>query len=82
MKRLKYIDTAKGYLILLVVLAHVLIVLNPHYAKLYYTAPQAFIYTFHMPAFSPFSSFTAFCLMLKSGKNAVQRSSLSADFRR
>lgn len=51
MERLKYIDTAKGYLMLLVVLGHVLIVLNPYYANLYYTAPQAFIYTFHMPAF-------------------------------
>ena len=47
MERLKYIDTAKGYLMLLVVLGHVLIVLNPYYANLYYTAPQAFIYTFH-----------------------------------
>ena len=36
---------------LLVVIGHVLIVLNPEYNKLYYTAPQAFIYTFHMPAF-------------------------------
>lgn len=51
MERLKYIDTAKGYLMLLVVLGHVLIVLNPYYANLYYTAPQAFIYTFHMPLF-------------------------------
>ena len=51
MKRVEYVDTAKGYLMLLVVIGHVLIVLNPHYAKLYYTAPQAFIYTFHMPAF-------------------------------
>ena len=36
---------------LLVVIGHVLITLNPWYNKLYYTAPQAFIYTFHMPAF-------------------------------
>lgn len=51
MKRVEYVDTAKGYLMLLVVIGHVLIVLNPEYNKLYYTAPQAFIYTFHMPAF-------------------------------
>lgn len=51
MKRVEYVDTAKGYLMLLVVIGHVLIVLNPEYGKLYYTAPQAFIYTFHMPAF-------------------------------
>lgn len=51
MKRVKYIDTAKGYLILLVIIGHVLIVLNPDYDKIYFTAPQAFIYTFHMPAF-------------------------------
>lgn len=51
MKRIKYLDTAKGYLMLLVVLGHVLIVLNPAYDRLYFTAPQAFIYTFHMPAF-------------------------------
>lgn len=51
MKRIEYIDTAKGYLMFLVVLGHVLIVLNPDYATIYYTVPQAFIYTFHMPAF-------------------------------
>lgn len=51
MKRVKYIDTAKGYLMILVVIGHVLIVLNPDYDKIYFTAPQAFIYTFHMPAF-------------------------------
>lgn len=51
MKRVQYIDTAKGYLMLLVVIGHVLIILNPEYNKLYYTAPQAFIYAFHMPSF-------------------------------
>lgn len=51
MKRVKYIDAAKGYLMLLVIIGHVLIVLNPDYDRLYYIAPQAFIYTFHMPAF-------------------------------
>lgn len=51
MKRIEYIDTAKGYLMIIVVLGHVLVVLNPGYGKLYYTAPQAFICTFQMPAF-------------------------------
>ena len=51
MKRVEYVDTAKGYLMLLVVIGHVLIILNPEYGKLYYTVPQAFIYAFHMPAF-------------------------------
>ena len=37
MKRVEYVDTAKGYLMLLVVIGHVLIVLNPEYNKLYYT---------------------------------------------
>lgn len=51
MKRIDYIDTAKGYLMLAVILGHVLIVLNPDYSKLYFTSVQAFIYAFHMPAF-------------------------------
>lgn len=51
MKRIDYIDTAKGYLMLAVILGHVLIVLNPDYSKLYFTSVQAFIYVFHMPAF-------------------------------
>lgn len=50
-KRIDYIDTAKGYLILAVILGHVLIVLNPDYSKLYFTAAEAFIGVFHMPAF-------------------------------
>lgn len=49
--RVKYIDAAKGHLMLLVILGHILIVLNPDYTKLYCTLPQAFIYTFHMPAY-------------------------------
>ncbi len=49
--RLRYIDTAKGYLMLLVILGHVLIVINPDYSILWCRLPQAFIYTFHMPAF-------------------------------
>ena len=51
MKRIDYIDTAKGYLMLAVILGHVLIALNPDYSKLYFTSVQAFIYAFHMPAF-------------------------------
>lgn len=49
--RIEYIDTAKAYLILLVILGHVLIVLNPGYDRRALTVAQAFIYTFHMPAF-------------------------------
>lgn len=49
--RIDYIDTAKAYLILLVVLGHILIVLNPGYDKIIFTLLQSFIYTFHMPAF-------------------------------
>ena len=51
MKRIDYIDTAKGYLMLAVILGHILIVLNPDYSKLYFTSVEAFIYAFHMPAF-------------------------------
>lgn len=49
--RISYFDTAKAILILLVILGHVLIVLNPGYDRLYLTVIQAFIYSFHMPAF-------------------------------
>lgn len=49
--RFAYLDTAKAYLIFLVILGHVLIVLNPGYDKLYFTVVQEFIYVFHMPAF-------------------------------
>lgn len=51
MKRIDYFDTAKAYLIVLVVLGHISIVMNPGYDKLYLTVFQVFIYTFHMPAF-------------------------------
>lgn len=51
MKRIDYFDTAKAYLIFLVVLGHILIVLNPQYDKLYFSVIQQFIYTFHMSAF-------------------------------
>lgn len=49
--RIEHIDTAKAYLIFLVVAGHILIVLNPGYGKLHFTIVQAFIYAFHMPAF-------------------------------
>ena len=50
-KRIEYFDLAKAYLIFLVVWGHVLIVINPGYAKLYLAVIQSFIYAFHMPAF-------------------------------
>lgn len=49
--RIACFDTAKACLIALVILGHILIVLNPGYDKLPYTVVQAFIYSFHMPAF-------------------------------
>lgn len=49
--RIEYIDTAKAYLIFLVIIGHILIILNPSYNKLYFVVIQAFIYGFHMPAF-------------------------------
>lgn len=50
-KRIDYLDTAKAYLIFLVILGHVLIVLNPGYEKSYFSLIQEFIYSFHMIAF-------------------------------
>lgn len=49
--RIEQFDIAKAYLIILVILGHILIVLNPEYNKLHYTIVQQFIYVFHMPAF-------------------------------
>lgn len=49
--RIDYIDTAKALLIILVVLGHILIILIPEYDKLFYSAIESLIYTFHMPAF-------------------------------
>lgn len=49
--RITYFDTAKAYLIVLVVIGHILIVLNPAYDKLYFRVIQEFICVFHMPAF-------------------------------
>lgn len=50
-KRISHLDTAKGWLILLVAAGHILIVLNPGYDRLLLTAAQEFINAFHMPAF-------------------------------
>lgn len=50
-QRVAYIDSAKALLIALVVLGHVLQYANPNYNILPYTLAQAFICSFHMPAF-------------------------------
>lgn len=44
--RVVYFDQAKAYLIILVMIGHILIVLNPGYEKLYLSAVQSFICTF------------------------------------
>ena len=49
--RIEYLDTARAYLILMVVLGHVLIVLNPHYDRLLLTAAQEFMSSFYMSGF-------------------------------
>ena len=50
-QRTAYFDTTKAFLIMLVVMGHVLIVMNPGYEKKLFTAAEEFIYTFHMSAF-------------------------------
>jgi fucose 4-O-acetylase-like acetyltransferase len=50
-ERIVYIDNAKGILILLVVIGHILIVANSQYNIIPYSLAQEFIYSFHMPAF-------------------------------
>lgn len=50
-ERLAYIDTAKAYLIFLVILGHVMNVMNPGYERLYMVCAQEYINTFHMAAF-------------------------------
>lgn len=50
-QRQEYIDNAKAILIIMVVLAHVLNYANPQYNIWPYTLAQAFITSFHMPAF-------------------------------
>ena len=50
-KRLTYIDNAKAILIFMVVFAHILNYANPQYGIMPYTLTQAFITSFHMPAF-------------------------------
>lgn len=49
--RITYWDTAKAYLIIMVVVGHILIVLNPGYEKIYFSIFQEFLSAFHMPAF-------------------------------
>lgn len=50
-QRIKYYDTAKGILILLVVIGHILNRANPEYDIKLYSVIQGFILSFHMPAF-------------------------------
>lgn len=50
-QRIEYVDSAKAILILLVILGHILITLNPEYNKPVLVSAQVFIYTFHVPAF-------------------------------
>lgn len=49
--RIEYLDTARAYLIFMVVLGHIFIVLNPGYDRLLLTAAQEFMASFYMPAF-------------------------------
>lgn len=56
-QRLEYIDNAKAILIAMVVLAHILNYANPEYNIWPYTLTQAFITSFHMPAFFLLSGF-------------------------
>lgn len=57
-KRNISIDRAKGILILLVVLGHILIAANPKYDILAYRLVSTFIYSFHMSAFFVLSGCT------------------------
>ena len=50
-QRLEYIDNAKALLIFMVAFAHILNYANPQYSIKPYTLTQAFITSFHMPAF-------------------------------
>lgn len=50
-ERIRYIDNAKAWLILSVVVGHICIVLNPHYDRLLFTAAQEFMSSFNMSAF-------------------------------
>ena len=49
------IDNARGILILLVIMGHLLIYANPAYSILPYCLAESYISSFHMPAF--FSAF-------------------------
>lgn len=50
-KRLDYLDVSKAYLMIMVILGHILIVLNPDYSKQLHRVIQEYIYSFHMSAF-------------------------------
>ena len=50
-RRLSYIDTTRAILITMVVLGHILNYANPGYDIIPYTLAQAFMNSFHMPAF-------------------------------
>lgn len=50
-ERIIAVDTARAYLIMLVIIGHVLIVINRSYSILLLNCIQEFIYSFHMAAF-------------------------------
>ncbi len=50
-QRFIFLDVAKAWLIILVIMGHMLIVLNPDYNKLLCRIVQELIYAFHMSAF-------------------------------
>lgn len=50
-ERFDFIDITKAYLIILVIVGHVLIIMNPLYDKLYLILVQEGIYSFHMASF-------------------------------
>jgi len=50
-KRYTFLDIAKAWLIVFVILGHILIVLNPEYNKMLCRIFQELIYSFHMSAF-------------------------------
>lgn len=49
--RIEYVDYAKAFLIILVVLGHELNYANPAYSIIPYAFLHGFINSFHMPAF-------------------------------
>ena len=67
-RRLSYIDTTRAILITMVVLGHILNYANPGYDIIPYTLAQAFMNSFHMPAFFLLSG------MLTDGEKWKKRS--------